>query len=317
MKKLYLSFLRGLFFLLAVYVPALYAEPAAARTEPEEERRPSVSRTVAMSEKQRVEIAYPGQGWVYIGEQSSQPGIRYEQRKLSDNATVFTFTGEKKGSYILYFSYFDVFTDDFITDSIAVTVGAAKDGLARTVVKAPEYNSPRKDAVKTITAGSASALPNTLQPAAETPAASATPTASAPAAAPIAELPAAVTPQDAVPAVKPTAQKHTVGSQAAASEDLSALNSEELLQKVREATNAADAAAALRYLAAFFEIANENIDEALFLQGKVYELNTGTRNIRLALNAYKTLTAEYPQSTHWAAADSRIRYITAFYINIR
>lgn len=298
--------------------PALYLARSQKNSrfavEQDSGQNPTVSRAVTIAEKQRVEIAYPGQGWVYIGEQSSQQGIRYEQRKLSDNATVFTFTGEKKGAYILHFSYFDVFTDDFITDSIAVTVGSAKDRLAKTLVKAPEYKTARTDdsqnAGAAIAAESAAVAENIPAPAAGTP------TPSAPAAPLLSEqpLPAAV-PQNTATAGKNT--EKAVPRNAAEAEDLSELEPAVLLQKAREATDAANAPAALRYLAAFFDSAEENIDEALFLQGRVYELNTADRNIRSALEAYKTLTMEYPQSVHWAAADSRIRYITAFYINIR
>lgn len=102
---------------------------------------------------------------------------------------------------------------------------------------------------------------------------------------------------------------------AVASEEV--LSSDQLLEKTRTAIAAADAGTALTYLDNFFTTAEEKLDEGWFLKGRAYELNGSARNIRLALEAYKTLTDSFPQSKYWAEADARIRYITGFYINIR
>ena len=113
----------------------------ALSKEPETEQKPKVSRMVAVEEKQRLELTYPGHGWVYVGEQTSQPGLKYEQRKLQDENSIFMFTAEKKGDYILHFSYFDVFTNEFVTDAVAVSVSAARSTAAKAMVKAPDYQT--------------------------------------------------------------------------------------------------------------------------------------------------------------------------------
>ena len=101
----------------------------------------------------------------------------------------------------------------------------------------------------------------------------------------------------------------------AASEEV--LSPDQLLEKARTAIAAADAGKALTYLNNFFTTAEEKLDEGWLLKGRAYELNGSMRNIRLALDAYKTLTDGFPQSKYWAEADARIRYITGFYINIQ
>ena len=92
---------------------------------------------------------------------------------------------------------------------------------------------------------------------------------------------------------------------------------EQLLESARTAIAAADANAALQYLDRFFAVSTEKLDEGWFLKGRAYELNGSVRNIRLALDAYRMLTGSFPQSKYWAEADSRIRYITNFYVNIQ
>lgn len=287
--------------MLDLFSPRIFS--VALSKEPETERKVSVSRSAAVEEKQRLEIVYPGHGWVYVGEQTSQPGLRYEQRKLQDNTSIFTFSAEKRGNYVLHFSYFDVFTDDFITDAVAVSVGSAKSSAAKTTVRAPDYQT--KDSgddeapvAKTKTENFTQAAPqkDVKQPAIPVP-----------------------VPQPNVVDTGNGKEKLTEPLPAAisSSEKEAPLTPEDLLQKARTAINTADAASALQFLDVFFTAATKNLDEGWFLRGRAYELNGTARNIRLALNSYKILTEAFPQSKYWAEADARIRYITNFYINIQ
>lgn len=107
-------------------------------TEPDESKEEKASRSVKLYTGQRLEVVYPGEGWVYLGESSAQKGIKYQQRKLQSGTSIFHFGAVDEGSYILNFSHFDVFSDNFISDSIAVHVEKAKTKLSNTV-KAPDY----------------------------------------------------------------------------------------------------------------------------------------------------------------------------------
>ena len=296
--------------------------------EPETEQKPKVSRMVAVEEKQRLELTYPGHGWVYVGEQTSQPGLKYEQRKLQDNTSIFMFTAEKKGDYILHFSYFDVFTNEFVTDAVAVSVSAARSTAAKSTVKAPDYQNEVGEAETT------QAQKNTQAAASQPSSGSAgntgtgttTQTAQAASEAPqtagsgsqsktTEQTIAAGTTEAASSAAGSTGDLTAQNSAAADAEVV--LSSDQLLEKARTAIAAADAGTALTYLDNFFTTAEEKLDEGWFLKGRAYELNGSVRNIRLALDAYRTLTDSFPQSKYWAEADARIRYITGFYINIR
>ena len=300
----------------------------ALSKEPETEQKPKVSRMVAVEEKQRLELTYPGHGWVYVGEQTSQPGLKYEQRKLQDNNSIFMFTAEKKGDYILHFSYFDVFTNEFVTDAVAVSVSAARSTAAKAMVKAPDYqteadsDATEAQANKNTQAAASQPSSNSI---ANTGTGTTTHTAQAASEAPqtAGAGSQSKTSEQAMTAGTAEAASSTAGNTGdstgqgptAASEEV--LSPDQLLEKARTAIAAADAGKALTYLDNFFTTAEEKLDEGWLLKGRAYELNGSMRNIRLALDAYKTLTDGFPQSKYWAEADARIRYITGFYINIR
>ena len=311
--------------MLDLFSPQIFT--VALSKEPETVQKPKVSRMVAVEEKQRLELTYPGHGWVYVGEQTSQPGLKYEQRKLQDNNSIFMFTAEKKGDYVLHFSYFDVFTNDFVTDAVAVSVSAARSTAAKSTVKAPDYQNEadaaetqaKKNTKETASQPSSNSTANTgtgttthtAQAASEAPQTAGSGLQSKNSEQAI----AAGTTEAASPVMGNTG---SITAQNFAAADAEApLSSDQLLEKARTAIAAADAGTALTYLDNFFTTAEEKLDEGWFLKGRAYELNGSVRNIRLALDAYKTLTDGFPQSKYWAEADARIRYITGFYINIQ
>lgn len=312
--------------MLDLFSPQIFT--VALSKEPETEQKPKVSRMVAVEEKQRLELTYPGHGWVYVGEQTSQPGLKYEQRKLQDENSIFMFTAEKKGDYILHFSYFDVFTNEFVTDAVAVSVSAARSTAAKAMVKAPDYqteaDSDATEAQANKNTQAAASQPSgnstaptgtgtttyTAQAAAEAPQTASTGSQSKTSE----QAMTAGTAEAASSAAGNTGDSTGQGPTAASEEVLSP---DQLLEKARTAIAAADAGKALTYLNNFFTTAEEKLDEGWLLKGRAYELNGSMRNIRLALDAYKTLTDGFPQSKYWAEADARIRYITGFYINIQ
>lgn len=298
-----------------LFSPQIFS--VALSKEPETEQKVKVSRMVAVEEKQRLELTYPGHGWVYVGEQTSQQGLKYEQRKLQDNNSIFMFTAEKKGDYVLHFSYFDVFTNDFITDAVAVSVSAARSSAAKSMVRAPEYKNEAEAAEETAQSQQGTSGQTAAQQSDRT-----TGNAGAESAAQTAQTGTAGSDRAGTKGVSASAGVSTdaAGSAAAVentAEQEASLTPEQLLESARTAIAAADANAALQYLDRFFAVSTEKLDEGWFLKGRAYELNGSVRNIRLALDAYRMLTGSFPQSKYWAEADSRIRYITNFYVNIQ
>ena len=308
--------------MLDLFSPQIFT--VALSKEPETEPKVKVSRMVAVEEKQRVEITYPGHGWVYVGEQTSQPGLKYEQRKLQDENSIFMFTAEKKGDYVLHFSYFDVFTNDFITDAVAVSVSAARSATAKSTVKAPEYQNEADSSTAEAQTEKTAQTPSQLSSSSDDIAAAVSAaqstsgtTASQATAATQNQRAGTFSANGTAGAAAAETTGSATGQTLAATSMEETLNPDQLLEKARAAIASANAGSALTYLDTFFASAKQKLDEGWFLKGRAYELNGSARNIRLALDAYKTITDTFPQSKYWAEADARIRYITGFYINIR
>ena len=286
-------------------------------TEPDESKEEKVSRSVKLYTGQRLEVVYPGEGWVYLGESSAQKGIKYQQRKLQSGTSIFHFGAVDEGSYILNFSHFDVFSDNFISDSIAVHVEKAKTKLSNTV-KAPDYkgavntakelekkeslidkknkigheNESKKDVERSNSA--AGAMSGTLLKAESS--------AKKNENSKVYDTPDILT-------VTEKPESKTAGK------DLKSAS--EMLDMIRGYISEGNAANALNSAEDFFKNYSVNLDEALFLRGQAYELNGPNKNVKKALEAYQTLTKAYPESKFWDKADARIRYIKKFYIDIK
>ena len=284
-------------------------------TEPDDSKEEKVSRSVKLYTGQRLEVVYPGEGWVYLGESTAQKGIKYQQRKLQSGTSIFHFGTVNEGTYILNFSYFDVFSDNFISDSIAVHVEKAKTKLSD-IVKAPDYkgtintqkeNKPDlkkenkygedKGKVKADTSSS-----NTL------------------------DRVSAGTPLKAESSTKKNENSKVYDSpdiltvtekpeSKTAGKDLKSAS--EMLDMIKGYISEGNAANALNSAEDFFKNYSVSLDEALFLRGQAYELNGPNKNVKKALEAYQTLTKAYPESKFWDKADARIRYIKKFYIDIK
>ena len=288
-------------------------------TEPDESKEEKASRSVKLYTGQRLEVIYPGEGWVYLGESSAQKGIKYQQRKLQSGTSIFHFGAVDEGSYILNFSHFDVFSDNFISDSIAVHVEKAKTKLSNTV-KAPDYkgavntakelekkeslidkknkigheNESKKDVERSNSA--AGAMSGTPLKAESSSSAKKNENST------VYDSPDILT-------VTEKSESKTAGK------DLK--SAAEVLDMIRGYISEGNAANALNSAEDFFKNYSVNLDEALFLRGQAYELNGPNKNVKKALEAYQTLTKAYPESKFWDKADARIRYIKKFYIDIK
>ena len=95
------------------------------------------------------------------------------------------------------------------------------------------------------------------------------------------------------------------------------LDPDEYLQKAKEEFDAGRVAEAIALLNRYREFYPVESDEMLWLYGQFYEANSPSRNILSALDCYRRLTREYPQSSRFDAARRRIAYLERYYINIQ
>lgn len=266
-------------------------------TEPDEVKETKASRNVKLYAGQKLEVVYPGEGWIYLGETTAQNGIKYRQRKLQDALSVFHFDAEAPGNYILNFSYFDVFSDEFIADALSVKVETPKEKLTNTV-RAPDYKGSRTEYGQN---------KNAKQDNGEDEAD------------PYRQI------QSESSKVKSAEDKSvfdspelttTIEKDSEQGQKTLVLSPDEILKKAEQFIAEAKASEALALLEDFLKNYTVRLDEGWFLCGQAYELNGKNKNIKQALKAYQTVTEAYPESKFWDKADSRIRYIKKFYMNI-
>ncbi len=263
---------------------------------------PRPDRRVQLEVTQVLEVPYPGSGWVFLGDSTSQNGIRYESRKLEGRDTLFSFRPLKEGVYLLTFSRFDVLKDDFISDVLQVTVTAST-GRQISRVRSAMFTLAAPGPSSSISSASSAASPLSVSPAPESLSRSSSaepqttgriPSASSAnepslVAAPVLQGPAVITESDPVI----------------------------LLGEIRTALGEGQSDTALDLLSRFFAVSVSQLDEGLFLQGQALESSGPRRDIRKALESYQKLVSAYPDSRFWNDADARIRFIRQFYFSIR
>jgi TolA-binding protein len=281
---------------------------------------------------QIIEIPFQGAGWVYLGELRSRLGVAYNSRRSDPEGQTFIFRAEEPGTFGLKFYKQDYVRDYILNDYVQVIVD-------ETPVR--ELFAPSRDPIRVISAPRRPYLPGE-EPAAEAAgitdragdsrtedASVATAVPSGKAEAP--QTPPVQTPGPAdrdddsiVPAAPP---RSPTGDQAATGDQPiedggSALPEEDMLpedyfRKAREAFEGGQIQPALVILDQFRERYPQGGDEAWWLYGQFLEAAGPARNIRLALDYYRRLVRDYPQSPRYNDARGRIAYLERFYFNIR
>jgi hypothetical protein len=92
---------------------------------------------------------------------------------------------------------------------------------------------------------------------------------------------------------------------------------DEYFRRAKDAFEKGQIESALVFLDRFRERYPLGSDEAWWLYGQFLEAPGPSRDIRLALDYYRRLVREYPQSPRCSAARRRIAYLERFYFNIR
>jgi hypothetical protein len=269
---------------------------------------------------QLIEIPFRGTGWVYLGELGSRPGAEYNSRRLDAEGQSFVFRAEAAGTYGLKFYKQDFIRDYILNDYVRVIIGEAPDASG-----AGWFNPP-VDRGRVVAEPRWPALPGTGKGGQE-PAGDALPDVSrTPPEAPPADprIPGAGGPETASEAALPPGAAPPVGAAPPAD---AALPSEvtlppeagpgEYVRRSREEYDAGRIAGALGILDQFRERFPSGSDEAWWLYGQLLEANSPSRDIRSALDYYRRLVREYPQSERWEDARRRIAYLERYYFDIR
>jgi hypothetical protein len=300
------------------------------------------SRTVRATVGQLVEVPFRGTGWVYLGELGSRPGIVYASRRLDPEGQSFIFRTEAPGTYGLKFYKQDFIRDYILNDHVQVIVGEPPEaaalgwfnpaidrgrvaaeprwpnaleeealgrnsGAGTQAVRAGTGRAQRAAEVQGGTDRTSGAVIGT-QGAAEVQGPAVQENVPPPASDGVL-LPAAAV-QGPVDAGRPDRNAGEDGGP----EDL---RPGDYPERARREFEAGRVASAIAVLDQFRERYPSGSDEVWWLYGQFYEAGSPFRDIRSALDYYRRLVREYPQSRRYNDARRRIAYLERYYINIR
>ena len=225
----------------------------------------------------------------------------------------------------------DPLTGQYLDDYVEVKI-LAENGSNKTHIEAPEYKLPvqkkekpvkkTEEALEEVT----ETAPETKEPAqpaaksAKAPAAATTATTPAAQATPAATATTAATTPAATSATKQTASTPASTNQPDTTTPAvtqTTANPDSLLQEAQLLYNEKEYKTALAKLNQFFEYSTDNRDEALYLKGQILEAKSEIRDIKGAIDAYTTLTKNYPASKLWDSANKRVIYLKRFYLEVR
>jgi len=294
------------------------------------------SRTVNASVGQIIEIPFRGTGWVYQGELSAKKGINYDSRRIDPEGQTFIFRAEEAGNYSLKFYKYDFLRDYILNDHVRVIVdkGPQADSSwpslpkdRERVVALPRWPATLDEAEQRrggVTPNNTTESGNTDNRAVVVPSNQVQEPQKNTSSPNQGQDSQNNTPgqgqitQNNAPTQDrpPQSTSSTVPPAAPAETPRYDGTSDELLQKAKKAFdegNVKDAVSLLDQHKIYFPSLG---DEAYWLYGQFYEANTPSRDILLALDYYKRLIDEYPQSSRCADARKRIQYLERFYINI-
>jgi hypothetical protein len=302
------------------------------------------SRIVRATVGQLVEIPFRGTGWVYLGELGARRGVAYDSRRLDPEGQSFIFRAEAAGVYALKFYKQDFIRDYILNDYVQVVVGEAPESsgagwfnppLDRGRVSAERWPSSLEEAgaaARSRAGSQAGAVPpadadssaGAADPADAVPPAGADSPAEQPSAE---ETAGAGTPPPARQGISdegivPVRPPAAAGQQGTAVPETAPVLPEGSLpeayaQRAQDEFDAGRVAEALAVLDQFRERFPAGSDEIWWLYGQFYEANSPSRNIRTALDYYRRLVREYPQSRRYNDARRRIAYLERYYINIQ
>lgn len=302
------------------------------------------SRSVTLKKLEYLDITYPGNGWIYMGITDGSKDLTYFGRKVGTENTKFSVQAKLPGTKILHFYKNDTLTNTFIDDYIEVVVLNEK-GSNKTHIPAPEYKTPvtvvlekpvveepeiseektgateetdktEKNDNKTVENKPVDKPVNKpVEKPVNKPVESKTVDKKADVK-PVDSKPAAVKSVENKPEVKPVESKPEISNDDEVTEIIQ-IDTTALLKKIKDLVKSKNYKNALEKVEIFLENATDHRDEVLFYQGQIYEAKSEIQNIQASINAYTTLTKNYPASKYWDDANKRIIYLKRFYLEGR
>ena len=284
------------------------------------------SRSVSMKNYQYLDIVYPGNGWIYLGESDNSKNFIFYGRKLGGKDTSFTLRSKNPGRFILHFYKNDALTGNFIDDYLEVIVDDEKSSSNEHIlcpmykeIVPPKYeknqvkdeNLQKEELLqKNQNTTEASPQEKTQTEKEEQDIQGKTVIQNASSLQDENSLEKTVSPENSLKSENPQNPLETQ------KEEIESLPVELLLDKAQELYEQKNYEEAKKVLDKFMLSSVSKIDEALFLQGKILEAKSPVQNIKGAVDSYDLIVKRYPKSKFWTQANKRSIYLKRFYINI-
>ena len=294
------------------------------------------SRKVTLKKMEYLDITYPGQGWIYMGITDGSKDLTYFGRKLGTENTKFTLQARNAGKKIVHFYKNDALSGQYIDDYIEVEILNQK-GSNKTHIDAPEYKQPvpkkakekiNKDLAKNdeeiSMETSESSLVQTSSNSSNV--SDSNSVSSIENDSKIEKQTSALKENKNEEGVLEQEEEGRSGERTSSSssssiektEDKNSLtDSNTLLQEAQVLYNEKEYKLALEKINSFLESATSKRDLGLYLQGQILEAKSEVQNIKAAIEAYSTLTKNYPASKRWDDANKRMIYLKRFYLEVR
>ena len=284
------------------------------------------SRSVSMKNYQYLDIVYPGNGWIYLGESDNSKNFIFYGRKLGGKDTSFTLRSKNPGRFILHFYKNDALTGNFIDDYLEVIVDDEKSSSNEHIlcpmykeIVPPKYEKNQvkdenlqKEELLQENKNTTEASPQEKTPTEkeEQDIQGKTVIQNASSLQDENSLEKTVSPENSLKSENPQNPLETQ------KEEIESLPVELLLDKAQELYEQKNYEEAKKVLDKFMLSSVSKIDEALFLQGKILEAKSPVQNIKGAVDSYDLIVKRYPKSKFWTQANKRSIYLKRFYINI-
>lgn len=293
------------------------------------------SRSVKILKGQYLDVNYPGTGWVYLGEidenGNGEKKLTYFGRKLGNENTTFTLRSRNQGTAILHFYKNDNLTGTYIDDYLEVTIEDTVASSSAMRTTAPSYaeavpKKPEKVAKvekkeaqketepekKAESDGETEKKSSQLSPSSKKD---------------VADNKKGTTivqtsesePTYSSPSVPSTSSTPKVSASQAKTENAPSLpeKEDELFAYAKKCYDEKKYEEALVAVQKYLDISGSKTDEALYLQGLIYESDSSVRNIRNAIDCFDSVVKNYPASEFWQKSRNRSIYLRRFYVEIR
>lgn len=325
-------------------------ENASERAAEEKAEPPVPSRSLTLKRNQFVDIIYPGNGWIYLGEEGGDHFTFYGRKQRAGEST-FTLRSKKAGRALLHFYKNDALTGKYIDDYIELNV-TQETALDASHVEAPSYAqavpqryerkndgedaegipfqggivAPNSDGEKNLSSETTSAETvgnhSDDKNAAGQNASDGSSRNSVQEEAASEKVQTVIqtsrTQEEAAPHTSiAAAQNPKARNENSETDSRAASNAASLLELAQKAYDEKRYADALDFVRKFLEAATENIDAGIFLEGQILEAKSEVRDIKAAIGDYDTIVKNWPQSKFWRRANERGIYLKRFYIDIR